>query len=175
MRGFQSNGQNVLMEVSAQQKWQLGMVRQAPSPVAPDTNDPAFVCEYIYCLAGEELDPGEIVSLDLTSLSTISECKVAKAPGVNATINVVGVVPENLRDVTGNLLDVVPSGYYFWAVRKGVVRVIDSGTSTAGDVLTASATAGKVDSSATTTVGLGVVLVGGSAGLIKALFKAPLA
>lgn len=179
MRGYSSNTQNLLFRVSANPQAILGEVRQGPSPVAPDSGDPAFVCDYIYCKAGEELDPGEIVALDLTSLATISNCQVTKpAASANSTPNVVGVVPENIKGVTGELLAAVPSGYYFWAVQKGIVKVIDEDTSTAGHVITASgSTAGKVASAAGSAPGLGVVLFGSgaAAGLIRVKFKAPLA
>jgi hypothetical protein len=180
MRGYSSNTQNLLFRVSANPQAILGEVRQGPSPVAPDSGDPSFVCDYVYCKAAVELDPGEIVKLDLTSLATISNHQVTKPTTTNPTYqtaHVVGVVPENLKGVTGDRLTVVPSGYYFWAVQKGVARVLDYAGATVGDVLTVStSTAGMVDSTGAVGPGVGIALeTVGSAGLVKALFKAPLA
>ena len=130
-------------------------------------------------IIGHEIT-GEIVALDLTSLATISNHQVTKPTTSNPThqtAHVVGVVPENLKGVTGDRLTVVPSGYYFWAVQKGVARVLDYAGATVGDVLTVStSTAGMVDSTGAVGPGVGIALeTVGSAGLVKALFKAPLA
>lgn len=178
MRGNNANLHNFDRRITTQRRYKPGERMFGPSPVAADSGDPAYICEYMYVLAGEELDPGEIVKIDTTSAATISDVKVVKtAASTNETHKVLGVVPEGLTDEFGRPETLVASGSYFWLAIKGVVKVLDGGTAAAGDLVTAGAGAtGTVASAAGTGLGLGQVLVAKDpAGLTVCLFKSPLA
>lgn len=180
MRGNNANLGNFDRRITTQALYKPGEKMFGPSPVAAPAGHSPYICEYMYVLAGEELDPGEVVKLDTTSTTTIAQAKVVKTSNsANDTHKVVGVVPQGLIDAYGKPATLVASGSYFWLVIRGVVKVLDSGTATAGDLLTASTGSGnegKVASAAGTGLGLGQVLVDKDpAGLTVALFKSPLA
>jgi len=179
MRGINATLNNIDRRVGTQQMYKPGERMVGASTVAPDTGDPAFSCEYMYVQANETLNPGEIVKLVTTSLDTVSACKVGKTgTSTNENALVLGAVPGVLHDVYGDPLATVASGSYFWLAIRGVTEVLDVGTAAAGDVINASATAGKVASapSGSTAFSLGVVLVAKDpAGLTKCLFRSPLA
>jgi hypothetical protein len=176
-RKYQSNNHNLGMYVSTERKGTPGATMQAPSPVAPAVSaDGLYVCTYIYCQATAALAVGEVVAIDTTSLTTVSNFKVTKSStSTNGTSLVVGVVPGNLKNKFGELVDEVASGDYFWAVCKGIVKVLDAGTAAKNDVLTLSSTAGKVASAAGTGAGaIGVALEDKDpAGLVTSMINAP--
>lgn len=178
MRGNNANLGNFSRRITTQRRYKPGERMFGPSPVAADSGDPAFICEYMYVQANETLNPGEIVKLVVTSLDTVSAVKVGKTAGVNDNALVLGVVPDGLTDEYEQPETEVASGSYFWLVVKGVVKVLDGGTAAAGDLINASGTAGKVASAspASTAFALGEVLVAKDpAGLTICLFKSPLA
>lgn len=178
MRGNNANLGNFDRRITTQALYKPGEKMLGPSPVAAPAGHSPYICEYMYVLAGEELDPGEVVKLDTTSTTTISQAKVVKtAASANDTHKVIGVVPEGLIDTYGKPATLVASGSYFWVVTKGVVKVLDAGTAAAEDALTTSAgTAGKAASGTSTGLGFGQVLVAKDpAGLTVSLIKSPLA
>ena len=177
-RKYESNNHNLGMYVSTERKGTPGATMQAPSPVAPAVSaDGLYVCTYVYCKAGAALVPGEVVAIDYDTLTTLSTFQVTKsATSTDGTKFVVGVVPNNLKNKFGELVDEVASGSYFWAVCKGIVKVLDTGSATKGDLLKLSSTAGKVASSAS---GIGHDAIGvalettSGAGLVTTMLNAP--
>lgn len=176
MRGNNANLGNFDRRITTQALYKPGEKMFGPSPVAAPAGHSPYICEYMYVLAEEDLDPGELVKLDLTSTTTIAQAKVEKTEGTSDSHKVIGVVPEGLIDAYGKPTTLIPAGSYGWVVTRGIVKVLDADTAAAGDILTASATEGKAASNAGTGFGIGQVLVAKDpAGLTVALFKSPLA
>lgn len=178
MRGNNANLHNFDRRITTQRRYKPGERMFGPSPVAADSGDPAFTCEYMYVQANETLNPGEVVKLVTSSLDTVSAVKVEKTANASTdNYKAIGVVPEGLTDEFGRPETEVASGSYFWLVVKGVVKILDAGTAAAGNIITTGSTAGKVTSGASSAgeLSIGLVLVAKDpAGLTICLFKSPL-
>lgn len=104
----------------------VGQTALAPSDYPATTLDPAAqdMCEVIFVknTSGGTLARGVLLVRD-TGEEPLGY-GVKALPTTQHTATVVGVVPENLVDENGAAVTAVADGAYFYAVRKGNVKVL---------------------------------------------------
>ena len=155
----------------------VGQTAFAPSDYPATTLDPAAqdMCEVIFVKnpSGGTLARGTLLVRD-----TGEEPRgygVKAAPTSQHPATVVGVVPENLVDENGAAVTAVADGAYFYAVRKGNVKVLTDASGATIDLglIVDGSTAGNGTSAAAVTgAACGYWLATGSAGLVLARLNA---
>jgi hypothetical protein len=146
----------------------VGQVAMAASDYPATGLDPSLqdLSEVIFCknTSGGTLPVGSLLVRD--SAEEPLGYGVKLAPTSQHPLTVVGVVPEGLVDGDGTAVTAVADGSYFFAIRKGNVKVItntDNVTIDLGIIVSAAAAGAGKNAAATTGAACGFWLANGTA------------
>jgi hypothetical protein len=155
----------------------VGQVAMAASDYPATVLDPSLqdLSEVIFCknTSGGTLPVGSLLVRD--SAEEPRGYGVKLAPTSQHPLTVVGVVPEGLVDGDGTAVTAVADGSYFFAVRKGNVKVItdaSGATIDLGIIVDNGAAGYGMSAVATTGAACGYWLATGSAALVMARIAA---
>jgi hypothetical protein len=154
----------------------VGQIALAPSDYPATVLDPSGqdLCEVILCknTSGGTLAKGILLVRD--SAEEPLGYGVKAAPTSQHPATVVGVVPENLVDESGAAVTAVADNDYFFAIRKGNVKVLTDASGATIDLglIVDGSTAGNGANATATGAACGFWLATGSAALVLARINA---